>query len=80
MHHRRVLSNDGLHLFACADWQLLHGEAVGLGLIAAARLSHRLGLAPADLEPRVTAGLAATGLDAAEKRFLETLAAHGVTR
>jgi shikimate kinase/3-dehydroquinate synthase len=50
---------------AAADWQLLHGEAVGLGLIAAARISHRLGLASADLEPRVTAGLAATGLPTA---------------
>jgi 3-dehydroquinate synthetase len=27
-----------------------------------ARISHRLGLAPADLEPRVTDALAATGL------------------
>lgn len=45
-----------------ADGGLLHGEAVGLGLRAMARISHRLGLAPADLEPRVTDALAATGL------------------
>lgn len=47
---------------AAADWDLLHGECVGLGLIAAARISHRLGFADADLEPRVTGALAATGL------------------
>ena len=47
---------------AAADWRLLHGEAVGLGLRAMARISHRLGLASADLEPRVTDALAATGL------------------
>ncbi len=45
-----------------AHGALLHGEAVGLGLRAAARVSHRLGLTGADLEPRVTAALAATGL------------------
>ncbi len=47
---------------AAADWRLLHGEAVGLGLIAMARISHRLGLGAADLEPRLTAALTATGL------------------
>jgi shikimate kinase/3-dehydroquinate synthase len=45
-----------------AGWALLHGECVALGLVAMARASHRLGLAGADLEPRVTAALAATGL------------------
>ena len=45
-----------------AGGALLHGEAVGLGLRAAARVSHRLGLAAADLEPRVTDALTATGL------------------
>jgi shikimate kinase/3-dehydroquinate synthase len=45
-----------------AGGALLHGEAVGLGLIAAARISHRLGLAPAELEPRVTDALRATRL------------------
>lgn len=47
---------------AAAGWSLLHGECVGLGLVAMARISHRLGLAGADLEPRITAALAATGL------------------
>ena len=36
---------------AYADW--LHGEAVGLGLLLAADLSHRMGLVPADLTRRV---------------------------
>jgi shikimate kinase/3-dehydroquinate synthase len=45
-----------------AGGALLHGEAVGLGLLAAARVSCRLGLAGADLEPRVQGALAATGL------------------
>ncbi|MBK9036611.1 MAG: bifunctional shikimate kinase/3-dehydroquinate synthase [Myxococcales bacterium] len=49
---------------AAADWRLLHGEAVGLGLRAMARVSHRLGLAGADLEPRIVAALTATGLPA----------------
>jgi shikimate kinase/3-dehydroquinate synthase len=47
---------------AAADWSLLHGECVALGLVAMARISHRRGLAAADLEPRITAALAATGL------------------
>jgi shikimate kinase/3-dehydroquinate synthase len=47
---------------AAADWSLLHGECVGLGLVAMSRISHRLGVAGADLEPRITAALAATGL------------------
>ncbi len=47
---------------AAAGWTLLHGECVGLGLIAMARVSHRLGLATADLEAQVTDGLAASGL------------------
>ncbi len=45
-----------------AGGTLLHGEAVGLGLRAAARVSHRLGLAGPELEPRVVDALAATGL------------------
>ncbi len=47
---------------AAADWQLLHGEAVGLGLVAMARLSARLGVASADLEVRISDALRATGL------------------
>jgi 3-dehydroquinate synthetase len=49
---------------AAAGWQLRHGEAVGLGLIAAARVAHRLGLAAAGLEARVVDALTATGLPA----------------
>lgn len=45
-----------------AGGALLHGEAVGLGLVAAARVSHRLGHAGPDLEPRVVDALRATGL------------------
>ncbi len=47
---------------AAAGWSLLHGECVGLGLLAMARVSHRLGLASADLEAQILDGLAATGL------------------
>jgi hypothetical protein len=63
---RRALLNlghtVGHAIEAAADWRLLHGEAVALGLVAMARISARLGLAEADLEPRVVAALAATGL------------------
>ena len=41
---------------------LLHGESVGLGLVVAARVSHALGLAPADLGKTVEAALQRTGL------------------
>ncbi len=43
--------------------QLLHGEAVALGLIAACRVSAELGLAESELERRVTEALAGVGLD-----------------
>jgi shikimate kinase / 3-dehydroquinate synthase len=43
---------------------LHHGEAVGLGLIAACRVSRALGLAAADLEARVTAAVRQSGLPA----------------
>ena len=41
---------------------LHHGEAVGLGLVAAARVSAALGVASPDLEPRVVEALRRTGL------------------
>ena len=41
-------------------WQ--HGEAVALGLIAAARLSHRLGLCAVEVVERVEAAVASAGL------------------
>jgi shikimate kinase/3-dehydroquinate synthase len=47
---------------AAADWRLQHGEAVGLGLVAMARVSHRLGVADAHLEQRITEALRVTGL------------------
>jgi 3-dehydroquinate synthetase len=45
-----------------SGYRLLHGEAVALGLRAAARVSVRLGLADRTLEDRVTAALARCGL------------------
>lgn len=43
--------------------RLLHGEAVAFGLLAACRVSHRLGLCGADLEEQVRVVLDAAGLD-----------------
>jgi shikimate kinase/3-dehydroquinate synthase len=42
--------------------ELLHGEAVGLGLVASCRVSAALGLVGPDLEPRVVATLARASL------------------
>ncbi len=50
---------------------ILHGEAVALGLIAACRVSARLGLAAASLEERVRAILARAGLDTDLDSWLE---------
>jgi 3-dehydroquinate synthetase len=47
-----------------SGYRLLHGEAVALGLVAAARVSARLGLADPALEARVAAALGRCGLDA----------------
>ncbi len=44
--------------------QLLHGEAVGLGLVAACRVSARLNLCEPELETRVVDTLRRAGLDA----------------
>lgn len=63
---RRAILNFG-HTFGHAFENLLgygaltHGEAVALGMVLAARLSDRLGVATG-LEPRVTTALAALGL------------------
>lgn len=47
---------------AAADGALTHGEAVAIGLAAAARLSERQGLAEAGLAERVEGALSALGL------------------
>jgi 3-dehydroquinate synthase len=67
-HGERALLNLG-HTFAHAleaelgyDGRLLHGEAVGFGLLLAFDLSARLGLAPAADAERIAAHLASTGL------------------
>ncbi len=62
----RALLNLG-HTFAHAiesqaDWGLLHGEAVGIGLIAAAAASVQAGLADASLVDRVRGLVAGAGL------------------
>lgn len=66
-HGARALLNLG-HTFGHA-YELLagygaltHGEAVGLGMVWAARLSERLGVAPAGLEAQVVHALDAFGL------------------
>ena len=56
---------------------LLHGEAVALGLVAACRVSARLGLGDPALEPRVAGTVRRAGLDADVDRWLEPGAAHG---
>jgi 3-dehydroquinate synthase len=63
---RRAILNLG-HTFAYAFEQvsgdaLMHGEAVGLGMVAAARLSEQVGLASPGLADRVEALVARIGL------------------
>ena len=63
---RRAILNAG-HTVAHAleqasDYQLPHGEAVGLGLIVECHLAERLGLAPAGLAGRVAGLLTRLGL------------------
>jgi 3-dehydroquinate synthetase len=65
---RRAVLNLG-HTFAHAieivtDHAVRHGEAVAMGLVAAANLSARLGHCPAELQNRIEAALVSTGLPA----------------
>jgi 3-dehydroquinate synthetase len=52
--------------------RIAHGEAVGLGLIAAARCAGRLGIAPAGIETEVRRALAACGLPTMLRRLPPT--------
>ncbi|MBP6629156.1 MAG: bifunctional shikimate kinase/3-dehydroquinate synthase [Kofleriaceae bacterium] len=65
-----------------AEHGLAHGEAVGLGLVAACVVSHALGLAPADLAGEVAARLRTTGLAADPRAYLNepALARLGVDK
>jgi 3-dehydroquinate synthase len=61
---------------------MLHAEAVGLGLVVAARVSTLLGLAPPELEGRVADALRHTGLPHDPSTYLtdEVLARVGVDK
>jgi 3-dehydroquinate synthetase len=65
-----------------SGYRLLHGEAVALGLVAAARVSARLGLADPALEGRVAAALGRCGLGTDLSPWLraEVLAPIGVDK
>jgi shikimate kinase / 3-dehydroquinate synthase len=52
----------GHALEVVSNYSLRHGEAVALGLVAAAELSVSLGLCPADIPARVRASVAGAGL------------------
>ncbi len=56
-----------------SSYDLLHGEAVGLGLIAAARLSVRKGLADPDLEQQMRAAVASLRLPTDLDRWLGSM-------
>jgi 3-dehydroquinate synthase len=65
-HGRRATLNLG-HTFAhaferLANFEMRHGEAVGAGVVCAARLAARLGLCAGDTAERITALVARTGL------------------
>ena len=65
-HGERAVLNLG-HTFGhamehCSGGSIAHGEAVGMGIIQAARLSEGLGLAPAGLAESLKADFAACGL------------------
>ena len=62
---RRVLNfghTIGHAIEAATNYQLLHGFCVAIGMVAAARLSERLGLAEEPLSPRLEALLKSLGL------------------
>lgn len=62
--------------------RLTHGEAVSLGLVAALRLGHHLGLTPAPLVQRVTRLLGALGLptDLAREPLVDALGLVGMDK
>jgi 3-dehydroquinate synthase len=66
-HGERAVLNLG-HTFGhaiehCSDGQIAHGEAVGMGVILAAKLSEGLGLAEKGLAARLKADFESVGLD-----------------
>ena len=60
------------------EW--LHGEAVGCGMVMAAHLSQRLGLADAHLVQRLTALIRKAGLPTRGPQLLPDSVAHGASR